>query len=220
MKWLMILPLLLILIVPVNVQANKTKLDLPLFPPEIPKLSDTGYTLSKNEIIICKIKMPEANSWRVNSEYGGGIGVDNIAVYTVADAGWFSTTPILRVFSGTEKVKDVPLENNAFGKPIEIYIAYLSDGTVKISYRYGQMTAWRFIYSEVAPADILTVKSVNAFDFEKKKVSGDSSDPIPTITTKEDEKREKQEKINIALAGLGGIAIAVLVTMINRRRVK
>jgi hypothetical protein len=212
------------LVIPIA-NANKTELDLPLFPPEVPDLVDTGYTLYKGWIIVCKIKTPEPDVWMTNSKYGGGSGVysdgQDIRIYTVLNKEWFSTTPVLRVFSNGKKQTDIKLDDDAFGKNIEIYIAYGCDGTIIIGYRYGKDTTWKNAYREVAGASMLTVKSINAFDFELKGGScNGNGDPFPTPTTKTDIERKNQQNMNLALAGLGGIAIAVLVTMINRRRVK
>ena len=232
MKWFKILPILVLiwLIVPVNAE-NKTNLDLPLFPPEVPELADTGYRLSKGEVVICKIEMPEQDIWMTNSKYGGGVGVytdgQDVRIYAVLDKGWFTVTPVLRVFSNGQKITDIPLDDGACGRKIEVGIAYQNDGTVKFIYRYGKDTEWKIAYTEVAGANKLVVKAVKAYDFEKKKVDGNSEDndgidhsnPYPTPTTKEDEKREKQEKLNMALAGLGGIAlVSILAMSLNRRK--
>jgi len=200
-----------------------------------PELTDTGYVLHKNEVVICKLRMPKPDIWQSNDVYGGGVGMfthgQDIRIYTIADKDWFVTTPKLKVYSNGKLITQAEFSDEVYDKIFQVYLAYLKDGTIKIAYRYSGMTNWQFLYSEVAGANELMIRGLNAFDFEVQKLEQEHNEnpkipyhnndpfpdtqPFPDVTTEDDKERQK---INVALVGLGGLALAILALTLLRRR--
>ncbi len=173
--------LLLLMVIPVS--AEKQNLDwwiIPGSPP--PEMADTGYRLTPNHAIVCTIHVPPYQWWSADDYYGGGVGVksgsQDVRVYAFVDREPFVATARLGVWHGRNdriNVVDMP----RFDMDVQVCISYLSDGTIKIAYRYGSQTDWQILHTEVATADEYTVIAVNAHNFHVYSLTTPTPQPTP-----------------------------------------
>lgn len=183
-----LLSFLILLTIMIPVHAEKQRLNWWIIPGgQPPEMSDTGYRLTPNHAIVCTIHVPEYRWWSADDYYGGGVGVrggsQDIRVYAFVDREPFMAYARLGIWHGrSDRINAVDMPR--FDMDVQVCISYLSDGTIKIAYRYGILTDWRILHTEVATSSEYTVIAVNAHDFHVYSLSSPvTTTPQPTNPT-------------------------------------
>ena len=221
-KVLLLVNILILLSIPVNAKELNWWVIPGALPPD---MSDTGYRFTPNHAIVCTVHVPPYQWWTPDDYYGGGVGIkagtQDVRIYAFADREPFTNTPRLGVWHGrTDRINVVDLPR--FDMDVQICISYLSDGTVKIAYRYGSNTEWQILHTEVATAESYQVIAVQAYNFHiyslnpsqppnqpNQPYEPNQPAPFPTSQPYPSDVADNNSQVLI-LAGLGLIAILVL----------